>query len=414
MPFMMTDVAAGSTAARTMQQNAYGAQYDQQNIAAEAQQKQLMLQKTAAETQQLQARAQLEQLQGAMTGLEIQDKEASREATQKLIKTMDPSLPLEEKLDRISAAIAPFDPKGSKELSDASSAHALKDASAQLKKNEDARQHIGNLDSVIKAIPDDKLNDVLGQLPPEELKAVTDKVGPGWAKMSPSEKKAVIHNLTESTDQKLREQNMAMQLQKQQMIDNTRLEEIRLRNNLTVLRRSAAVDAESKILFKTIDTLDKTHRDPDVIAEEKYLNEQVNKTRAEANKPNASWFGSMYVGPDKKKYQSKEAYDAYQDAIKERDDFVRKQVLADIDLVSVLPDSVKGVRDSYLNTLKNKLAAVGEPPPKTAASTTTTSETNVLSNKEPKGGGVAKGDIEDGYRFKGGDRSDPKNWEKVK
>jgi hypothetical protein len=389
MPFMMTDVAAGSTAARTMQQNAYGAQYDQQNIAAEAQQKQLMLQKTAAETQQLQARAQLEQLQGAMTGLEIQDKEASREATQKLIKTMDPSLPLEEKLDRISAAIAPFDPKGSKELSDASSAHALKDASAQL-------------------------NDVLGQLPPEELKAVTDKVGPGWAKMSPSEKKAVIHNLTESTDQKLREQNMAMQLQKQQMIDNTRLEEIRLRNNLTVLRRSAAVDAESKILFKTIDTLDKTHRDPDVIAEEKYLNEQVNKTRAEANKPNASWFGSMYVGPDKKKYQSKEAYDAYQDAIKERDDFVRKQVLADIDLVSVLPDSVKGVRDSYLNTLKNKLAAVGEPPPKTAASTTTTSETNVLSNKEPKGGGVAKGDIEDGYRFKGGDRSDPKNWEKVK
>jgi len=48
MAFLMTDVAAGSTAARQMQQNVYGAQYDQQNIAADAQKKQLDLQQEQA------------------------------------------------------------------------------------------------------------------------------------------------------------------------------------------------------------------------------------------------------------------------------------------------------------------------------------------------------------------------------
>ena len=41
MPYLMTDMAAGSTAARTMQQNMYGAEFDQQNIAADAQSKQI-------------------------------------------------------------------------------------------------------------------------------------------------------------------------------------------------------------------------------------------------------------------------------------------------------------------------------------------------------------------------------------
>ena len=45
---MMESMASGSTAARQMQQNVYGAQYDQQNIAADAQKKQLDLQQEQA------------------------------------------------------------------------------------------------------------------------------------------------------------------------------------------------------------------------------------------------------------------------------------------------------------------------------------------------------------------------------
>lgn len=48
MPNMMESMASGSTAARQMQQNVYGAQYDQQNIAADAQKKQLDLQQEQA------------------------------------------------------------------------------------------------------------------------------------------------------------------------------------------------------------------------------------------------------------------------------------------------------------------------------------------------------------------------------
>ena len=45
---MMESMASGSTAARQMQQNVYGAQYDQQNIDAAAQKIQLDLQQEQA------------------------------------------------------------------------------------------------------------------------------------------------------------------------------------------------------------------------------------------------------------------------------------------------------------------------------------------------------------------------------
>ena len=49
---MMESMASGSTAARQMQQNVYGAQYDQQNIDAAAQKIQLDLQKEQAQIQE--------------------------------------------------------------------------------------------------------------------------------------------------------------------------------------------------------------------------------------------------------------------------------------------------------------------------------------------------------------------------
>jgi hypothetical protein len=420
MPFLMTDVAAGSNAARTMQQNAYGAQFDQQNIAAEAQQKQLQLQKTAAETQQLQARANLEKLQESMLGLEIQDKEESRKAAAKLMQTIAPDTPLEEQLDKLSVAIAPFDPKGSKELSDASANHALKDANAALKKNEDARQHIGNLDSVVKAIPNDKLEEVLAQLPPADVKSVSDRVGPGWAKMSPLEKKAVIHNLAESTDQKLREQNIAMQIQKQKMHDEMEIRKTELNNQMKVLNRSHALGMEERTWDRMTTQLDKIYHDPEVVQEAKELREKESKARAAATASTRLPFTAYKPAGDDNKYYNEETYTAWQNSVKDLENFRRGQLFREMDIVKSMPDSAKGIRDSRLKLIESQLLNLGPPEdskPKQPDSSKRSSGMvggGVTENNTSKSGSTEVGSIEDGYRFKGGDPRDSKNWEKVK
>ena len=59
MAFLMTDVAAGSTAARNLQQNVLGAQYDEANIAAVAEENQLKLQQNRIKTMYAPEEAQL-------------------------------------------------------------------------------------------------------------------------------------------------------------------------------------------------------------------------------------------------------------------------------------------------------------------------------------------------------------------
>jgi hypothetical protein len=54
MPLLMTDMAAGSSAVRQMQQNVMGAKYDEANLAAAADEIQQKSQQAKLETQQKQ------------------------------------------------------------------------------------------------------------------------------------------------------------------------------------------------------------------------------------------------------------------------------------------------------------------------------------------------------------------------
>lgn len=87
-----------------------------------------------------------------------------------------------------------------------------------------------------------------------------------------------------------------------------------------------------------------------------------------------------------------------------------------LDVVDALPmttdkerDEIKGMKDRLSKSIPYGVADIN------ALERATNPETTMRDAMKERGlGGPAIGTVEDGFRFKGGDPSDPKNWEKVK
>jgi hypothetical protein len=246
MAFLMTDVVAGSNAARALQQNVYGAQYDQANIAAAAEQNQLKLQQDRIKTMYAPEEAKLK-LEQDQLGIEktrlanlVADTgfKASQESKQKLrdlteteeFKTADDAGKV--RLWAMTEAKVSGDPtKLASNLQAAEMLDAKAIATKQKQLDQNA-QVIGNAYGVIAALPDDKVDEFVSRLPEENRKALIGQIGEdNWSKMTGTEKKEAAKNLMFNAKGQLSNQLKQIEVEKQVLLNESRERIARIRED---------------------------------------------------------------------------------------------------------------------------------------------------------------------------------------
>ena len=357
MAYLMTDMAAGSNAARTMQQNMYGAQYDQQNIAEAAKQQQL-------KTQQDQATVERTRLSNMISESGFITTESSKAKLQAVMQT--PEWKTADDADRVRMAgvaqISAGDTEtGVKNISAATLLDSKKIATDQKRLDMEA-QTLGNAGAVVDALPLEKVDGFFKEMEtnqPEAFKALVGRVGPDtWAKMSPTEKKEAVKGLTLSGKGQNAIQLKQIEVQKAQIAADAAIRRAEITANASILRKAmGGADHEMKDwnMFQVRNqALENSGKKALSV-----LDKKVDEAEAEMSKHEqgaiAGFFG--YVANDVSK-----AADVYTKAVAERDDFKREQIRKQLDMTASAPQ-FPGKKE-IMENLNVELALYPEPPPK--------------------------------------------------
>ena len=368
MAFLMTDVAAGSTAARQMQQNVYGAQYDQQNIDAAAQKIQLDL-------QQEQANIEKTKLVNLVTDTNFKASEQSKAKLQQL--TASPEFIAADDPSRLRLAAAVQFQSGdiinSVNTLDAVGKLEMKEVLKSLKQQEVTRGVIGNAYATIKNASTESSR--TGTQAGEEttpFQSLIDNLPPETKELIKKE----IPKFFEQTDQKLQKMQLE-QLhlnasgQNNAATNETRLEMARIadqwheRNNATrlqvaELRRSqgSGSDAEGRredrqynTSLRVFDRVNRETRDKIDLAKTAW------EKAAVVDRAKTWWGGdsaekSANTREAKDKLGSTEAWNKYQD-------LKREAVQRKIDAIEGMPEGkeknkiLKGLDREFDATTKN-------------------------------------------------------------
>ena len=216
----MTDMAAGSTAARTLQQNVYGGQFDQANIAAAAEENQLKLQQDRIKTsyapeeaalklQQDQATVQKSKLANLIAETGYKSSQDSKQKIATIISTDDfKKADSVKRLQMLGAAEMESGrvEEGAKLIAGAE-ALELKETQTKLKQQEANALTVGNAYAVVKALktPEQQANffNEMKSQKPEEYQSLVNQIGPStFEKMSPKEKTEALGYLMQVTGNK--------------------------------------------------------------------------------------------------------------------------------------------------------------------------------------------------------------------
>lgn len=395
----MTDAAAGSTAARTLQQNAYGAQYDEANIAAAAEQNQLKLQQDRIKTMYAPEEAKLkleqDQLGNEKTRLAnlVADTgfKASQESKQKLrelteteeFKNADDAGKV--RLWAMTEARVSGDPTklaSNLQAAEILDTKALANKQKQLDQN---AQVIGNAYGVIAALPDDKIDEFVGRLPEENRKALINQIGEtNWSNMTGAEKKEAAKNLMFNAKGQLSNQLKQIEIEKAEILAKSRerIEKIR-QDGLLNRKLTGGTDREMRdwnLYNKASENIDKSGKKT-----LDKLNENVEAADAaqEKSKVGLLWNSSQ---------PSEKAAIDYRKAVEARDKFQREQIKKQINLATTAPDfpGKQAVVDNLMKELelfpeptapKESKPEAGSKPAAKAEPTATPAKPGATSNK---------------------------------
>ena len=334
MAFLMTDMAAGSTAARTLQQNAYGAQYDEANTAAAAEQMQQKTQENKIKLEQGQLDVEKSRLANlvADTGFK-----ASQESKQKLreltdteeFKTADDAGKV--RLWAMTEAKVSGDP--TKLASNLQAAEIL-DAKAIATKQKQLDQNaqvIGNAYGVIAALPDDKVEEFVGRLPEENRKALIGQIGEdNWSKMTGTEKKEAAKNLMFNAKGQLSNQLKQIELEKAEILAKSRERTEQIRQDGLLNRKlTGGTDREMRdwnLYNKASENIDRSGK--------KTLDKLTEAVDAADAAQEKSKVGLLWNSAE----PSEKAALAYRKAVEARDKFQREQIKKQLNLATTAPD----------------------------------------------------------------------------
>lgn len=204
MAFLMTDMAAGSTAARDLQKNVYGAQYDEANIAAAAEQMQQKTQEGNIKLEQDRLNAEKTRLANTVAETGFNASKDAKTRFETIAKTEDyqKADPV-RKLQMMAATEmeAGRVEEGAKLLAGAE-ALDIKDVQNKLKQQESNALIIGNAYAAVKNASPEQFTELVSRFPEEQLKAIEAQI-PGWSKQTDTKlQKAQLEALMENTSGK--------------------------------------------------------------------------------------------------------------------------------------------------------------------------------------------------------------------
>jgi hypothetical protein len=380
----MTDVAAGSNAALQLQRNMAAApdvQQMQTNV----------MQEQANTLQQQQENVEKTKLANLVADTGIKADADIKNKIQNLIKddSYIKSSPSDQVLKMASIVGESGRPEDMAKLIDASERITTRELLNQSKKTGIERQLVADASSVFELAPNDQVNNRFDRLPEETRNLIISKVGPeNWKNFSPVEKKAVIKNLFETGDNKLREQQFA---------NNIALAEIRAKAEVDKTQLRLANSERLKVLgdeklvqiWNTVNTqLGKIQNDARTVAEFKRLDEEVDKAQTAATR--STTFGSLTSykpeGSDVEFY-SKDSFNKWQQATTKRDKFTQKQLLEEKSLIENLPTEVGSIKSNMLKKIDAQLSTLqleepgAKKKPEAAAPVPTPAKPDVPSNK---------------------------------
>ena len=340
----MTDMAAGSTAARTLQQNVYGGQFDQANIAAAAEENQLKLQQDRIKTsyapeeaalklQQDQATVQKSKLANLIADTNFKSSEDSKAKLRALADTPEFQNATDAEKLRLAAAtqfkVGDID-NGVKTLASAE-LYDTRDLALKQKTLDQNAQVIGNAYGVIAALPDDKVDEFVNRLPEENKKALISQIGEAnWNKMSGAEKKEATKNLMLNAKGQMARQLKEIEVAKAELLAKSRerIEQIR-QDGLLNRKLTGGTDREMrdwKLYQNAQEAVEKSGKKT-----LDRLNEAVDTADAAQEKSKIGTFWNSSTPSDATSA-------AYKKAVEARDNFQRSQIKKELNLATTAPD----------------------------------------------------------------------------
>ena len=251
MAFLMTDVAAGSTAARQMQQNVYGAQYDQQNIDAAAQKIQLDLQKEKAQIQEAETNTSQTKLNTILTKSKFERSEDAIVKMQNLAGTEEFKNATNGDKARLTASL--LGSLGQPEAMERSLRNGesldLAELNKQIKTSDANARQIQTAISVFGQVEDDKVKETVDGLPPEARDSLIKSLGKAnYDKMDGKQIKAAAHELMFSAKDKLGEMKIQAQRDRADQVDKRLRDHDQQTQQLAMARILAGVGKSDKDL----------------------------------------------------------------------------------------------------------------------------------------------------------------------
>ena len=350
MPNMMESMASGSSAARQMQQNMYGGQYDQQNIAAQAQQEQLKV-------QQEQATLEKTRLGNLMTDAGYQ---RDVESTAKLKAWYEsPEGQASDDVKKIEKAAffktqAGLVVEGAALSKEAATLEGKKLADKQ-KSLDLAAQSFGNvfgvLDSLKTSEQVDNFFKEMETKKPEEYKTMVDMIGPTtFAGMTSDEKKIALKNLTLNAKGQIGVQLKAIEIQKAEIAAKAAVERAQIAANRAMYNRDHPPPEKESAAWKN---LMQVAEGIETKTDKKYQTLQDRVDAAQTKLDKTRFFDSS------EKHELGEA-------IKARDTYRRKQINRILNVGEASPKFTG--KEEYLDTFRDELNTLSReeetPPPK--------------------------------------------------
>ena len=380
MAYLMSDMAAGSTAALQMQKNMAAAPYVQQEAAAQAQETQLKL-------QQEQANLEKTRLSTMVSETEFKVGQEARTKLNQLALTPEWKAADDSGRMRLAASsqMATGDViNGANSLKGAELLDAKKVATEakQLAMQDEA---LGKANSALQAVPDADVGVYFDRLPEANKKAVIDQVGQAnWDAYDGKQKKAVVSSLMMNAKGQTGMQVKQLEVVKAQIAADSRIEVENARNDTRIALRAMGSAAKSNrdmqdwnIFVRAQETLEKSGA--------KSLEPLDKAVEAAQAKLDKTYFFDAGETADLRK------------AVAKRDEFKKNQLQKELNLAVSAPDNaakqvtidaIKTQLKMYLDPDADKPSA-GEPAPK--PTTAPTVKPDVTSTK---GGGELQGKVE--------------------
>jgi len=407
MAFLMTDVAAGSTAARNLQQNIYGAQYDEANIAAAAEQNQLKLQQDRIKTMYAPEEAQLKleqdklgnekiKLANLVADTNFKSSEDSKAKLKALAQTEEFQKADDAERLRLSAAVqfqnADIE-NGTKTLV-ASELYVAKDLANKQKVLDQNSQQMGNAFAVVDALKTPEQKETffkeMETQQPEQYQNLIKQIGPStFEKMTTEEKHGALKGLMFNAKGQLATQLKQIEAEKQILINESRERIARIREDgrLNVKLAGGGSDRDMrdwKLYNNAIESIDKSGRKT-----LDKLNEAVDAADLAQTKSKVRSFMFDRTEP------TEEASLVYRKAVEARDNFQRNQLKKQIDVTATAPDFPG--KTTILENMNRELELYGpapkaakeekpeatKPAAKAEAPATTPAKPSATSNKPP-------------------------------